>query len=198
MQFYYPPGATPLDADEMEGLIPIHITNQSELNEWEASNILEAEAWIFSTQHKNILTLDFLLQAHRKMFSRTWRWAGKFRKSDKNIGIGWEKIAIQAKLLLDDTEYQINNKVYEFDELAARFHHRLVAIHLFANGNGRHARIMTDVLLVNYNLQRFSWGSSNIYQDAEVRQHYITALRAADKHEYRLLIQFVRSNQSRL
>lgn len=193
MKFYYPPGATPLDPDEAEGLIPTHIVTHSDLNEWEQSNILEAERWSFARKHEKLLTEEFFQDLHKRMFGNTWRWAGKFRKSNKNIGVDWEQVPIKLRQLLDDINYQIEKKSYHFDELVARFHHRLVAIHLFPNGNGRHARLLSDILLVQYNQLHFTWGRENLYAAGEARKHYIDALKKADQHDYRDLLTFVRS-----
>lgn len=152
------PDATPLDPDEAEGLIPEHITTQAQLNEWEQANIIEAEKWINQTKFKlsKITSADFIKKLHKRMFDQTWHWAGSFRKSNKNIGVDWLSIPIQLKLLIDDVQFQIKNKIYKLDECVARFHHRLVAIHPFSNGNGRHARLMADIVLLSQNAKRFT------------------------------------------
>lgn len=95
--------------------------------------------------------------------------------------------------LKDDCRYWIENRTYEPDEIAARFHHRLVQIHPFPNGNGRHARMATDLLLVAMRRPRFSWGRANLVDPGETRQRYVDALRAADNHDVRPLLEFVRS-----
>ena len=153
MIFNYAPGATPLDPDEANGLIPKHITTQGQLNEWEQMNILDAEKWL-RTQRFNIIQIStnaFIKKLHQRMFDQTWRWAGQFRKSNKNIGVDWLHIPVNLKVLMDDLCYQLENNIYPLDELAVRFHHRLVVIHPFANGNGRHARLMADILLLSQN-----------------------------------------------
>ncbi len=192
MKFDYPIGATPLDPDEIAGLIPTHITAQAQLNEWEQVNIIKAETWLFTTKHSTILTTAFLQRLHKKMFDQTWRWAGKFRQTDKNIGINWMAIPIQLKDLLDDVRYQIAQKSYSLDEIATRFHHRLVLVHPFANGNGRHARLMTDILLTSNQHARFTWGRNNLSSKNETRERYIKSLRAADQYNYSELLEFVR------
>ena len=192
----YPIGATPLDADEIEGLIPSHIYTQADLNEWEQSNILDAEQWV-NRQHfeiENILSVPFLQALHKRMFGKTWKWAGLFRKSNKNIGVDWIVISIQLKNLLDDICYQQEHSSYLLDEMAARFHHRLVAIHPFPNGNGRHARLMTDIILLANQAERFTWGGEMTRATASLtRQRYINALRLADKSDYSALSKFVRA-----
>jgi Fic-DOC domain mobile mystery protein B len=191
----YPPGATPLDADELASLIPGHIATQGELNEWEQLNIVQGESWAHkpARQRKDILDESFVRQLHRQMFGETWRWAGEFRKSDKNIGVNWLKIGVELKNLLDDVRYQIEHASYSPDETAVRFHHRLVAIHPFPNGNGRHARLMADLLAERLGRPRFTWGSRSLSDATDTRQRYIAALQAADARDYAKLIAFARS-----
>ena len=196
--FDYAEGATPLDLNEADGLIPKHITTQGQLNEWEQVNILEAEQWLQTKKNADlseIMTVDFIKKLHIKMFSSTWRWAGDFRQSNKNIGVDWSSISVSLKILLDDVVYQTQHQTYSIDEWAARFHHRLVAIHVFANGNGRHARMMADVVLLSRGNERFSWGqTSDLTKASSIRQQYISALRAADKMDYQPLMNFVRAS----
>ncbi len=188
----YPPGATPLDADELANLIPGHITTQGELNEWEQLNILQGEAWA-RKQRQEILQEAYVRKLHERMFGETWRWAGEFRKSDKNLGVDWLKIGVELKKLLDDVRYQVEHGSYPADEIAVRFHHRLVAIHPFPNGNGRHARLMADLLAERLGHPRFSWGSRSLVDASETRQRYIAALQAADTRDYGPLLAFARS-----
>lgn len=193
--FEYPHGATPLDPDEANGLIPKHITTQGQLNEWEQVNILEAEKWAGRRNFKlqDVITTEFIKKLHQRMFNKTWRWAGEFRKTNKNIGVDWLSIFVDLKLLMEDIVYQIENKTYPVDELAVRFHHRLVSIHPFANGNGRHARLMTDIILLSQDQKRFTWGRvEQLIASSPVREKYIAALRAADRRDYKPLLQFVR------
>lgn len=193
VNFNYPPGTTPLDADELASLIPGHLTTQGELNEWEQLNIVEGDKWA-RKQRKEILTENFLRQLHQQMFGETWRWAGNFRKSDKNIGVDWLNIGVELKKLLGDARYQIEHGSFPADEIAIRFHHRLVAIHPFPNGNGRHARMMADLLVERLGKPRFSWGRRNLVDSNNTRQHYITALQAADARDIAPLLAFARSD----
>lgn len=192
MDFKYPEGATPLDLNEIEGLIPKHVTTQEELNEWESVNILAAETWAF--KQKDILNVEFIKNLHKKMFNKTWKWAGEFRTTDKNIGIHWSQISIKLKNLCDDVKYWIDNKVFSNDEIAIRFHHQLVFIHPFSNGNGRHARLMADMLITKLEGERFSWGMhKDLVHATHARSMYIKALRFADKGDFKALLEFARS-----
>jgi Fic-DOC domain mobile mystery protein B len=194
MDFEYPEGATPLDADEAQGLRLTHITTLKELDIWEQRNIDQAVTWAFSGREKDILSELFIRKLHKQMFGDVWRWAGTFRTSNKNIGVMREEISIELRHLCEDTQYWIKHHTFEPDEIAARFHHRLVAIHPFANGNGRHARLITDLLLEKQlNSARFSWGGEILNDSGECRERYIAALRAADRDDYTLLSEFVRS-----
>lgn len=185
-------GQTPLTEEENEQLIPAYITLRHELNEAEQANILEAEEWAF-TRKREVLSEKFLDNLHKRMLGRVWRWAGKHRQSNKNIGIDAYRIQTELRQLLDDCEFWISNNTYDVDEIAARFHHRLVLIHAYPNGNGRHARLATDLLLVPLDRVRFSWGRANLVEASKTRTEYIEALRAADNHDINPLVQFARS-----
>lgn len=184
--------STPLTEEEQEGLIPSYITLRRELNEAEQANILEAEQWAF-TRKRNVLDERFLNKLHERMLGRVWRWSGQYRRSGKNVGVDAYRIPQELRLLLDDCRFWIENATYVPDEIAARFHHKLVWIHLYPNGNGRHARLATDLLLVALGQPRFTWGSVNLVDPGETRQAYIAALRAADNYDIAPLLEFVRS-----
>lgn len=185
-------GATPLEPGELEALIPSHITLRGELNEAEQAGIIAADAWAFS-RRRQVLDEQFLTGLHRRMFGTVWRWAGSFRYSERNIGVAAYRIASDLRQLLDDVRFWIAHDTYPPDEIALRFHHRLVAIHPFPNGNGRHARLAADLLAVSLGRKRFSWGQGNIGSAGDVRRAYIDALRSADRHDLALLLTFGRS-----
>jgi len=187
------PGQTPLDADETAQLIPRHIATQGQLNEWEQQNILEALKWLQRGRRPAVLTEAFCRTLHKRMFGKTWRWAGNFRQSDKNIGCDWRQIPLRLRQLLDNTQFWLNGQVFALDELAVRFHHQLVLIHAFPNGNGRHARLMTDCLLHEARARPFSWGNGGDMTAGNVRAVYLAALRAADAGDLAPLSGFVRS-----
>ncbi len=184
--------STPLTHEEREGLFPSYITLRSELNEAEQSNILEAEEWAFA-RTRDVLNERFLTNLHKRMFGRVWHWAGEFRRTERNIGIVPYRIPIDLRQLLDDCRYWIVHGTYKPDEIAARFHHRLVLIHSFPNGNGRHARTAADLLLVRLSRPRFTWGRASLVNVSETRETYIAALQAADHHDIAPLLAFVRS-----
>ena len=185
-------GQTPLDSDEAEGLLPSHIETRGELDEWEQSNIAEGLAWL-GRRRGSILSIESLRELHRRMFGKTWKWAGTFRNTGKTIGVPASQIAEAITNLVKNTRHQLEAKVMDVDEIAMRFHHELVRIHPFANGNGRHSRLMTDQLLREHGREPFAWGSSNLDVAGEARAAYITALRKADGGSYDALRAFVRS-----
>ena len=190
----YPPGATPLGPGETEGLLLSHITNREELNHWEQLNIGEAEEWAFSRKHKDLLSQTFICRLHKKMFSTVWAWAGQFRKSMKNLGIQPWQISVEVNQLCQDTSAWIETAPYPADEICIRFHHKLVWIHPFVNGNGRHARLMADLLAKQvFNNEPFTWGRTVLINPGKSRSLYISALQAADKHDYSLLLHFART-----
>lgn len=197
VNFEYPPGATPLDPDDAAGLIPSHIATQGQLNAWEFQNVAEGRAWALARKRKELLTADFARELHRRMFGETWKWAGSFRKKGTNPGIDPTNIPVELKKLFDDVAYQIEHESMPLDGIAARFHHRLTEIHPFPNGNGRHARLMTDILLTVNGAEPFDWGNSDLVAAGEVRDRYIAALRAADGRDHSPLQEFVRSGRRR-
>ena len=188
-----PDGATPLDPDEKEGLRFTHITTRGELDQLEQANIVEGLQWLKKQKHADILSERFVRDLHKRLFGQVWKWAGSFRKTEKNIGVDPILIAIQLRQLLDDTRYWIEHKTYPPMELAARFHHKLVLIHLFPNGNGRHARIMADAILTKLmDAPAIDWaGGYQLESMNERRDQYIAALRAADKNDFSKLFKFV-------
>ena len=189
----YEPGQTALDADERAQLIPRHITTQAQLNEWEQANIVEALKWLKRGRHPGVLTEKFCRELHKRMFGKTWKWAGTFRQSDKNIGCDWRQVPTRLRQLLDNAEFWVQERVFPPDEIAVRFHHQLVLVHAFPNGNGRHSRLMTDSLLFQMGGHPFSWGQgADLVGVGDVRDLYLDALRAADAGNITKLTEFVR------
>jgi Fic-DOC domain mobile mystery protein B len=196
LKIEYLPGQTPLDDDEMDDLRIPGITTREELDQHEQKNIEDAMQWSLSKKlnAETLLTEDFIREFHKRMYGDVWKWAGAFRKTDKSIGIDKLQIGVELKKLLDDCEYWINNKTDKPDEIAIRFKHRLVSIHCFSNGNGRHSRLMADLLISKvFGLPVFTWGSANLTKEEETRQIYLKALRTADGGDESLLLEFARS-----
>jgi Fic-DOC domain mobile mystery protein B len=127
------------------------------------------------------------------MFNQVWRWAGKYRKSERNLGIASHQIETEIRQIIEDAQYWIDHKSYPPDELAVRFHHRLVAVHPFSNGNGRWSRLAADLLIMQQGGTRFTWGRANLQVAGDVRRAYVDALHAADNHELGPLVAFARS-----
>jgi Fic-DOC domain mobile mystery protein B len=188
-------GNTPLSPDEQADLIP-NLATKEELNEFERANILVAYDWALALRNirrQDPLTEPYLRDLHRRMFNETWRWAGLYRATEKNIGIPHFQIRESLGVLLGDARYWLEHKTFLPDEIAIRLHHRLVSIHPFANGNGRHGRLMADVLAKKQNMPVFTWGGADIVQQGDFRRRYIEALRAADKNDIGPLLAFARS-----
>jgi Fic-DOC domain mobile mystery protein B len=196
LEFDYKDGQTPLEEEEKDGLKIKSITTQGELDEFEQLNIEKAVEWTIHTnlKPKNILTEKFIKDLHKKMYDDVWKWASEFRRTEKNIGIPWTKIGLELKNLLDDTKYWIENKTFSPEEIAIRFKHRIVSIHCFPNGNGRHSRMMADIIMESiFGNEIFSWHQSNMVKANETRNQYIKALREADKGNFKQLIEFAKN-----
>lgn len=195
LELDYKTGQTPLNDEEKEGLKIKSITTQGELDEFEQLNIEKAVEWTIHAHLKpeKILTEKFVKDLHKKMYGDVWKWAGEFRKSDKNIGVKWMQIGVELKNLIDDTKYWIANNTFSPEEISIRFKHRIVAVHCFPNGNGRHSRIMADIIIESiFNKELFSWHNSNMVKADETRKEYIAALRKADNGNINPLIEFAR------
>ncbi len=195
LNFGYLEGQTPLDADDKEGLLIPSITSRGELDEFEQMSIETAVSWLLKKKlsTENILSLKFIKKLHKMMFGTVWKWAGEFRNSNKNIGVDKYEIGIELKNFLDDCKYWIDNKTFSENEIAVRVSHRMVLIHPFANGNGRHSRLFADTLVHNgFGQPCFSWGRYNLVKPGEARAIYLRALRQADNQDYAELIKFAR------
>lgn len=198
-----PEGSTPITYEQREGLLPAWIATRADLNEAEADNILKARlSWRprVRVRGSRRLTVERLLDhivvrdLHRDMYGDVWSWAGSYRTTDTNIGIGWHRVPVATSDLLADALYWFRgSQPMPVDQAAARFHHKLVEIHPFPNGNGRHARELTDLLLLAIGSQPFTWGSANLFESSETRRRYIEALVMADIGQYGDLESFVRS-----
>ncbi|MBV7533973.1 mobile mystery protein B [Chitinophaga sp. sic0106] len=198
LEINYFEGQTPLDEDEREGLLIPGISTRQELDEHEQQNIEQAIRWTFERRKKftreEILSVEFICDLHSRMLGNVWQWAGKFRSTNKNIGVDKFSIRLDLNILLDDVRFWINHKTFPADEIALRFKHRLVSIHCFPNGNGRHSRLVADIVIEKiFGSAVFTWGSINLIHQTEFRSLYLKALRSADIGNFDQLLIFSRS-----
>lgn len=192
----YIEGQTPLDEDEKEGLLLKSITTRGELDEFEQLNIEKATQWTMGKNWKPeyILSENFIRELHIRMFNDVWSWAGEFRKTNKNIGVDKYQIGISLKQLIDDSLYWLMNKTYSDEEFAIRFKHRIVKIHCFPNGNGRHSRLIADIIISQiFARPVFSWNNANLNKKGEARSNYLAAIRLADNGDIKPLINFAKT-----
>jgi Fic-DOC domain mobile mystery protein B len=187
-------GATPLGPEEFEELIPEWIINRDELNRAESQGILAARIRHFSQRLEAEKILDdlFLRNLHRDMFGSVWTWAGKYRARQLNLGIDHSQIATSVRALLDSVGYRLADG-QDLDIVTADLHHKLVSIHPFINGNGRHGRLYVDLLRNSLGLKPFNWGGNSDENAKETRSTYLKALRAADGGDLSELLAFVLS-----
>lgn len=192
-------GQTPIDEEEKEGLRIETIATKAELDEFEQLNIEEALQWVFGKKFKptQVFTEKFIRDLHKRMYANVWAWAGQFRKTDKNIGVNKHQIPIQLKVLCDDALFWVENEIYAAEEMDIRFKHRLVSIHCFPNGNGRHSRLMADIIIEKlFGEEPFSWGAGNLSKANNTRAAYLKAVKQAvkqaDLNEYSSLLEFAR------
>lgn len=196
LDFDYIDGQTPLDEEEKEGLLIPAVATRGELDEFEQQNIEQAVQWTLGRAIKpeTVFTEEFIRMVHKRMYADVWAWAGEFRKTNKNIGIDKWQIPTELRCLLDDARCWHENNTYPPDEIAVRFKHRIVSIHCFPNGNGRHSRLMADIIIEKiYKHPVFSWGAANLSSEHNARAAYLKAVKAADRGDYSLLLAFARS-----
>lgn len=199
LEIIYKNGQTPLDPEDLEGLKIKTISSQEELNIYEQANIEKARTWLLSKKRlspEKVLNEAFILTLHKKMLGDVWRWAGLFRNRNTSIGVDKSIVPMEIRNLLDDCKYWIENKTFPNDEIVIRFKHRLIKIHPFNNGNGRHSRLMADILMEKvFNLQPFIWG--DCYHDNNRRDAYLKALHLADANDFSLLFEFCRGKKKK-
>lgn len=196
LELLYGEGQTPLDEDEKEGLKIKTITTQGDLDEFEQLNIEKAVEWTIHANLKpnKILTEKFVKDLHKRMYGDVWKWAGEFRRTEKNIGIPWIQIGVELKNLLDDTKYWIDKNTYSPEEIAVRFKHRIVSIHCFPNGNGRHSRMIADIIMESiFKKEIFTWHQSNMVKADETRKEYMKSLKEAENGNINPLIEFAKN-----
>jgi Fic-DOC domain mobile mystery protein B len=192
----YIDGQTPIDEDEKEGLLIETIATKGELDEFEQQNIEEAMQWVLGRKFKakDVFTEKFICNLHKRMYGNVWAWAGDFRKTHKNFGIDKYQIPVALKVLCDDTLFWVEKATFTPEEIAIRFKHRIVSIHCFPNGNGRHSRLMGDIIIEKlFEEAPFTWGANNLSKAGDTRATYLQAVKAADTGEYAPLLAFARS-----
>lgn len=194
--FQEPDDATPLQPEEREGLLQSWITHRRDLNEAEQENIVKGATWARGRRKRDpreLLNDGFARTLHKRMFGEVWKWAGTYRRTERNIGIDAGRIPADLPIMFDDVRYWVEHETFPTDEIAVRLHHRLVAIHPFPNGNGRHARLMADLVIERLGGEPFSWGGGSLADVGELRARYVATLRAADNYDIGPLLEFARS-----
>ena len=189
-------GQTSLEDEEKEGLLIPTITTRLELDEFEQHNIEQAIEWTLRSRFnaERMFSERFVREVHRRMYGSVWKWAGEFRTTEKNIGIDPVMIPVELRKLLGDAAFWVENDSFVPDEIAIRFKHRLVQVHCFPNGNGRHSRLMADIVASHVLGEPvFSWGSESLVAKRAAREEYLAAVREADEGNLSRLIVFARS-----
>jgi Fic-DOC domain mobile mystery protein B len=184
--------ATPLSEADKRGLKLSHIATRAALDAAEQENSARGQDWALRRE-RVILSERFITNLHRHMFDDVWRGAGYYRTVDVNLGIDYWKIPVAIRILIDDATLWLANDIYPPDAVALRFHHRLTQIRPFANGNGRHARLIADLLMMRQGGERFTWGNGSQRDPGELRRRYIAALQVADTDDLAPLLAFARS-----
>lgn len=191
-----PQGATPLSPDDLLGLKLPHVQTRAQLNEIEAANILQGQNWVSSLKVltlDDIFSRDFVIALHKNLFGDIWQWAGTFRLRELNIGVEPKNIPIDLHNFLEDAKCWLEFKHFSDLELSARIQHKLVQIHPFVNGNGRHARIFTDIVRVFLlNKKPLRWAKAKLEDMTTERAAYIAGLRKADGGDFSEMVDYLK------
>jgi Fic-DOC domain mobile mystery protein B len=201
LTFTHAPGATPLRPEEVARLRPElrSIKTMEQLNELEAANIAECEKWAQTSRLfklPGILATRHIARVHKEMFDDVWLWAGRIRTHDLQNAFAspWHRVRTDLEVLWGDATHWFEREMFAPDDFAVRLHHRLVKVHAFANGNGRHARLVADLVLHrHFAAKRLTWGGAVLGEEGNERQTYISALKYADQGDYRPLLEFCRA-----
>lgn len=167
------------DPDKHDNILGI--TDLDLLYENEALGIIRAQQYILDLDANFVFDSRLILDLHHIVFGNLYLWAGKWRNVVTNIGIDVGKIPYAIAEYADHVNYMKNAAMDREGLVNCLFytHHRYTQIHPFNNGNGRTARLITD-LVANMN------GYQNIQlyvRDAGAeRENYKAALKAADQH----------------
>ena len=186
-------GQTPLEPEEITGLL-LQIRTREALNQVEEENILRARLWAAESPlvRARLLTEPVIRRVHRQMFGGVWRWAGKYRTSERNLGHPWQRLSADIHQLCGSFAFRVEQKSEDPDELAVDFHYQLVRVHAFPNGNGRHARFCADRLVENLGRAAFSWGRADLARTGDARAQYLSALIEADAGDPVAMLKFSR------
>ncbi len=185
--------ATDLTPEERVGLIPTWIVTRDDLNRAERANIAKGLRWARRARF-DVLAPDDLMTLHKQMYGDVWRWAGQPRQSQTNIGrADWWALREHLHQITGDVAAQVAAAARDPAEIAIDFHWRVVALHVFPNGNGRHARLAADLLAERLGRPVFSWGQNDLIPIGDVRANYVAALKAADAGDLGPLLAFARS-----
>lgn len=190
----YEAGQSHLDKEELEGLKLSGIKDWKEIIAHESKSISKTITWTeknqFSTE--KIFSELFIREIHKRMFGDVWSWAGKYRLSNKTMGVEKTLISKELKQLFNNIKFWIESESYDPDEITIRFIHRLMQIQCFPDGNARHAKLMADIVIEHvFNGDIFTWGES-LNNPKLQREKFLDALKKADKGKMEDLIKFAR------
>ena len=158
----------------------------------EAKNHYEALEYLYSLVEKDNsqnISEYLIRNLHKLVTAETDKeWAGNYRNSNVII-VGSEHTppdAFEVSIVMGDLIKWLrgNQKKLHPIELAAIFHHKLVFIHPFFDGNGRTARLAMNLLL----MQKSYPMAVMLKND---RKKYYQTLSRADEKDYAPFVRFI-------
>jgi Fic-DOC domain mobile mystery protein B len=189
-----PEGATPLD--DISGLLRRDITTRGQLDEAETLNILGAVDWIERGRLRDVFTVDFYERLHSRMYDDVWEWAGDLRSvtgARPNIGVPPEMVPIELGRVAMEFNWEWQNSDQtNLLPFIAKYHHALVWVHPFNNGNGRWSRLACDVVMKRLAKKPLiTWATDTLNVDSGERSQYINALKMADDFDLAPLVEYL-------
>lgn len=154
--------------------------------------VTETEAWT-SAQKSSVFDERVLKALHKKMFGHIWHWAGEFRLSQDRRGADFFLIPGELGRLTLECANWAGERAYPPDTIAVQWFFGLVRIRPFLDGNARHARLATDLLLARLGRPPFTWGMVAGLTRGDAGEAYDSALMEAKDGNMGPLLKFARS-----
>jgi Fic-DOC domain mobile mystery protein B len=180
---------TPFDGS---GLKIKSIKTRRQLNEAEFESILRVtKKYLMSKPSQKLapFTFGWLLELHREILGSIWSWAGEIRTTQKNIGVSANIVTAELGVIAIESEKRHSETGDLVIATAAEFHHRAVWVHPFEDGNGRWARLLANIWLMQHDQPVIIWPASDLRDtESPIRGEYIAAMKHADLRNYGPLI----------
>ncbi|TPG44601.1 Fic/DOC family protein [Flavobacterium pectinovorum] len=179
---------TPFPDDNLLGL-----TDKNQINECEATGITNAELYVFELDIDIEISTMLILEIHKIAFGKLYDWAGKWRKTEVSVGQllpPKPTMILQAMYqFLDNLNFKLSISKTRNEQIDCLVyaHYEFIKIHPFNNGNGRTGRILMNIVALKFGYQPLQLH----YREGESRKFYISAMKAADNGNFKMLTELI-------